>query len=167
MPNISLDMDRMKEQLILHEGYRTHTYRDSKGIPTVGVGFNLSRKDARYLLTEAGADYDSVLAGNNELTDDQIQFLLEYNIKEAVQGAKALVANFDELSGVRKRVIVDMVFNLGFRGFAKFHRTRQAIVDFEYAVAAQNMRESLWCGQVKSRCTRLSIMMELGIDYEL
>ena len=163
----TLNMERLKEQLILHEGYRTKADRDSKGILTIGVGFNLMRKDAQYLLTSIGADYSAVLRGDHELTDEQIQFLLDYTLSDSIQSAKAIINNYDDLFDVRKRVIVDMIFNLGLRGFFKFHRTRQAIEDSEFKLAAQYMRESLWCGQVKSRCKRLSDMMESGNDYTL
>ena len=163
----TLNMERLKEQLILHEGYRTKTYRDSVGVPTIGVGFNLQRKDAQYLLTSIGADYDAVLRGDHELTDDQIQFLLDYTLSDSIQSAKAIINNYDDLFDVRKRVVIDMIFNLGMRGFFKFHRTRQAIEDSEFKLAAQYMRESLWCGQVKSRCSRLSNMMESGNDFNI
>ena len=163
----TLDMDRLKEQLILHEGYRTRVYKDSVDVPTIGVGFNLTRKDAPFLLKSIGSDYDSVVAGTQELSDDQVQFLLDYTLREAIQSAKALIYNFDDLFDVRKRVIVEMVFNLGLRKFAKFTRTRQAIEDSEFKEAANHMRESLWYQQVKSRGVRLALMMELGIDYTL
>ena len=162
-----INMDRLKEQLILHEGYRTRMYKDSTGKPTIGVGFNLTRKDAEYLLKSIGANYDEIVAGNQELSDEQIEFLFNYTIEEAINGAKALINNFSDLFDVRLRAIIDMVFNLGVRKFALFKRTREAIENSEFTLAAQYMKESLWCAQVKSRCRRLSEMMASGVDYIL
>ncbi len=160
-------MERLKEQLILHEGYRNKVYKDTVGIPTIGIGFNLQRKDAEYLLTSIGADYKEVLSGSQVLTDEQIDFLFTYTIKDSIQSVEAVISNYHELSDVRKRVLIDMCFNLGLRGFSKFKNTRKAVEEGRFGDAAVLMRQSLWCSQVKSRCTRLSEMMLTGVDYLL
>ena len=38
------------KQLVKHEGYKQHVYKDTKGIPTVGIGFNLNDKNNQRLL---------------------------------------------------------------------------------------------------------------------
>lgn len=167
MPETELNMERLKEQLILHEGYRNKVYRDTVNIPTIGIGFNLQRKDAQYLLTSIGADYQSVFNGSQSLTDDQIDFLFNYTIKDSIQAVAAVISNYHELSDVRKRVLIDMCFNLGLRGFSRFKNTRKAVEEGRFTDAAQLMRQSLWCGQVKSRCKRLSEMMASDVDYIL
>src|SRR3990172_5316451 len=40
------------------EGKKSKAYLDSRGIPTIGIGFNLQRADARQLLKDVGADYN-------------------------------------------------------------------------------------------------------------
>ena len=163
----TLNMERLKEQLILHEGYRTKMYRDSVGVPTIGVGFNLMRKDAQYLLTSIGADYGAVLRGDHEITDEQIQFLLDYALSDSIQSAKAIINNYDDLFDTRKRVIIDLIFNLGLRGFYKFHNTRRCIENSEFEEAARHLENSLWYSQVKSRGARLVKMLRTGEDYVL
>jgi len=46
-----------------HEGYKKTVYRDTRGKPTIGVGFNLSRQDAPKIITSIGADYDKIIHG--------------------------------------------------------------------------------------------------------
>jgi GH24 family phage-related lysozyme (muramidase) len=61
-----------------HEGNYTFAYDDrtskrvTKGVkvqgdPTIGIGFNLTRPDARQMIEAVGADFDKVLAGDEEL----------------------------------------------------------------------------------------------------
>ena len=46
------------------EGYKECTYKDTKGIKTVCVGFNLERgSTSRNAVTNAGGNYDNLLAG--------------------------------------------------------------------------------------------------------
>lgn len=167
MPETDLNMERLKEQLILHEGYRNKVYKDTEDIPTIGIGFNLYRKDAPFLLESCGANYEEVVSGNQSLTDDQIDFLFNYTIKDSIQSVEAVISNYHELSDVRKRVLIDMCFNLGLRGFSKFKNTRKAVEEYRFSDAATLMKQSLWCGQVKSRCKRLTEMMLTNVDYLL
>ena len=41
------DRGKLRKQLIKHQGKRARVYKDSQGIPTIGVGFDLTRTDAK------------------------------------------------------------------------------------------------------------------------
>lgn len=45
-------------------------YKDSLGIPTIGIGFNLKRSDAPKLIAGVGANYNKILAGSECLNDN-------------------------------------------------------------------------------------------------
>jgi GH24 family phage-related lysozyme (muramidase) len=65
----------LEELIILNEsGSKMHpkVYLDSRGIKTIGHGFNLERTGARAAIKAVGADYDRILNGTDSLTDAQI-----------------------------------------------------------------------------------------------
>lgn len=133
------------------EGRRDVTYTDTEGYPTVGVGFNLGRADAQERLEQVGADYERVLTGQDQLTDSQIDALLRYDVDSAMSQARSLVQNFDNLPEDGQLIVVDMVYNLGADGFAKFENTIDALNDGDWSRAATEMQDSLWFDQVGDR----------------
>ena len=64
----------------LNEGYKPRVYIDTEGHPTVGIGFNLDRSDAKQRLDAVDANYDKIRAGSVTLTDYQIRTLFNYDI---------------------------------------------------------------------------------------
>ena len=159
-----INLDKLKAQLIKHEGKKSKVYKDSKGIPTIGVGFNLTRSDAKSKIEALGLDYRKIVSGDLELSEPQIDSLLSDDIKTAIADATSSVKTFDKLSDVRKRVVVDMVFNLGKTRFLKFKDTIAALEKEDFDTAAKEMTDSKWCKQVKTRCTTLVGMMKSGSD---
>lgn len=80
-----------------HEGKRLCVYKDSRGIPTIGIGYNLENPGARQALKNVGADYDSILSGKTCLTDSQVMQLFEPSYQSAVSGAQRDVSSFSDL----------------------------------------------------------------------
>ena len=71
-----------------HEGKRLCVYKDTRGIPTIGIGYNLQNPGARAALAAVGADYDSILSGASCLSDSQVMQLFEPSYQSAVSGAQ-------------------------------------------------------------------------------
>lgn len=155
--------EALKRQLRLHEGVRNKVYYDSIGIPTIGVGFNLNRRDAQLKLSIVGANLEEVLDGK-PLTDAQVDGLFEMCIDEAISGAKTVVDNFSSHSPVRQRVLIDMCYNLGAYKLAHFKNMLSALKEKDYSLAARSMTRSLWFQQVGDRGIRLSAMMLTDVD---
>ena len=63
----------------------------------------------------------------------------------------------------RQAVLIDMVFNLGWAGFAKFARLRMALGRRDWDAASNEMRDSAWFKQVGNRSQRLCVMMRSGL----
>ncbi len=162
-----LDHDKLLAQLTIHEGRRKHVYADSLGIPTIGVGFNLKREDARAALEALGANYDRILAGDEGLSDSQINSLLEQDTANSINHCKEVFPGFNELSDVRKRVLVDMMFNLGPTRFRTFRKMIGAIEYRDFNRAADEMTDSLWYHQVKTRGVSLVKMMRSDSDANI
>ena len=74
---------------------------------------------------------------------------------------------FNFLNSVRQKVIIDMRFNLGSSGFAGFKNMIRQIENMNYWNAGEEMKNSKWYSQVKTRAKRLIQMMVTGQDYEL
>jgi peptidoglycan hydrolase-like protein with peptidoglycan-binding domain len=159
---MSFDFAEATRRIAEHEGTRAKVYTDSRGHPTVGIGFNLDRQGAAAALAAVGADYERVRAGSESLTSDQIDALAKSDIENALSEAGSIVSNFDSLSAARQFVIVDMIFNLGSAGFADFHQTIAAIEKGDFAKAAEDMANSAWYGQVGSRAVSDCALMKSG-----
>lgn len=147
-------------QLIRHEGYRIKTYLDTEGIPTIGVGFNLTRPDASNLVQRVGADYTQVLKGKQTLTENQVMQLFRYDLSNTVIQARQIVKSYDKQPKEVQDIVVNMIYNLGPTGFSKFKKAIAAIEARNYTDAAQEMKDSNWYHQIGNRSKELVRQMQ-------
>jgi lysozyme len=139
---VNVDRERLRQQLILHEGLELHPYVDTVGKVTIGVGRNLtdngiSHVEALYLL-------------DNDIEQRAIADLLRH---------APWVAQLDP---VRQAVVIDMCFNMGWPRLSLFDNTLAAIRRGDWVSAAEGMRASKWAKQVGRRAVRLRQMMLTG-----
>lgn len=137
-----------------NEGYRTCVYTDTKGNPTIGIGFNLNRADAPPLLASVGANYASVRSGATCLTDSQIITLFNGDVSNARNCAQRINPFFPTLKPNAQSVVTDLVFNLGCAGYSKFTGFAGFLKNGDYTGAANDLKTTLWCNQVGLRCGR-------------
>ena len=134
-----------------HEGLRRKVYDDATGHgivpgakvtghPTIGYGRALDVRG---------------------ITTDEANYLLQNDIVIA-RAAAGQYPWFRDLNEPRQAVIVDMIHNLGAKGFSKFRRTIRAIDQGDYERAAVEMLSSLWAEQVGKRATHLAGIMVTG-----
>lgn len=164
-------MPTIEEQLILHEGLRLEVYKCPADYWTIGVGRNLEGKpltkgEQEYILGCSGLEPEQVIAILKErgISKDEALFLLGNDIEDVV----ADLRNFDWFEGldpVRKKVVIDMRYNLGPTRFRQFKRMIAALARGDYKRAADEMRDSQWYHQVGNRSRRLVEMMATGEDY--
>lgn len=128
----------LRAMLIKHEGRRSKLYFDSAGIGTIGVGRNLE---------DVG------------LSDEEIDYLLNNDIKRVLNECWTHLPWFGDLSQERQYVVIDMVFNLGMAGFLKFKHTIAAIKREDWHEAAREMINSEWAAQVGKRAAELATIM--------
>lgn len=152
-------LDQAKALITKHEGVRASPYKDSLGIPTIGIGFNMTRPDARARLAQVGL---TSWAPPIHLTDDQIQQLLALDLADCAADVKDVVVGFDALSDNRKCVLCDMRFNLGPMRFRAFAHMISAVNDGNFNEAADQMLASVWASQVGHRATEDAEMMRVG-----
>jgi len=136
-----MNLKRLKETLIKHEGLRLKPYYCTAKKLSIGIGRNLD---------DVGISKDEAL------------YMLDNDIKKAVIQIKDKFPWFDSLSPVRQEVVVNMVINLGINGFSKFKNTIHFLETSQFKQAAIEMLESLWADQVGERAKELSKMMLEG-----
>jgi lysozyme len=134
-------MRAIEKQLIEHEGLRKTVYYCPAGKLTVGVGRNLEDKG---------------------ITEKEALYLLRNDIRECEADLRTLFPRYDELAPYRKRVLIDMRFNLGPSRFRQFKKMISAVKDDLYNRAAEEMKDSNWYRQVGTRAEKLVDMMIRG-----
>ncbi len=135
-------MNRIKEQLVRHEGLRLKPYHCTAGKLTIGYGRNLD--DCGISQTEA------YVLLKNDIQNCEKQLLDE--IPEIYNG----------LDEVRQSVLINMCFNLGIKGLLDFNNTLAFIKAGDWERAANNMLASKWAKQVGMRAIELSELMGKG-----
>ena len=133
-----MDIEALKDQLILHEGLKLEPYECTAGKLTIGVGRNIE---------DIG------------ITEDEARYLLDNDILRVCDELDRNLPWWRDLSDARQRVLVDMVFNLGISRFMQFQNTIAAIESGDYDKAADEMLDSRWADQVGQRAKTLSRMM--------
>lgn len=137
-----MDIEALKDQLILHEGLKLEPYRCTADKLTIGVGRNIE---------DIG------------ITEDEARYLLDNDILRVSQELDNAIAWWRDLSDVRQRVILDMAFNLGTPTLMKFQKTLGYIEAEDYESAASEMLDSKWARQVGQRAERLSKAMATDV----
>jgi hypothetical protein len=120
-------------------------------VPTIGVGCNLNRSDARALIEGFGLNYSLVRSGKQMLTDAQVNSLFDNDLQNAIADAKSFLPNFDDQPTDVKTIVSDMSFNLGLTRLSGFNNFRAALTEFDFATAADEMVDSDWYGQTGNR----------------
>jgi len=144
--------------LSLNEGNKPKVYKDSKGKRTIGIGFNLEEPANRKILKKEGIDINELFAGR-ELTDKETKTLYNYSLTQAFKDAQSYDPNFAKRPEAVKMTLVDMAFNLGLTKLNKFEKMKTGLMNNDYNVAADEMIDSKWYKQVKSRGPRMVQVM--------
>lgn len=129
---------KLRKELERDEGRRNRMYRDSVGVATIGIGWNLEA---------------------NVLPNTIVDALLTISIDQASIDVRAVIPSFRELHPVRQRAMTNMVFNLGRTRLGLFKRMLKAIEREDWKAAAKEMLDSKWARQVGVRAVRLAHMM--------
>lgn len=136
-----IDRAAFEEHLVWAEGERLNMYKDSVGIWTIGVGHNIQEKGISLQVSRQ---------------------MLQEDIEEVLGDCRSL-DYWNTLDPVRQLVIADMVFNLGLSRFLRFVNLNKALTIKDYNLAAHEMKNSRWYGQVGRRAVKLCEAMITGV----
>lgn len=136
------ERQKLRVQLIRHEGVRLKPYRDQGGTLTIGIGRNLDAVGISMIEARAMMDAD---------------------IDRALVWISARHAEwFEPLDPTRQAAIVNMVYNLGPAKFMEFQKFIQCMRDRDYGRAAVEMLHSKWSQDVGSRALELAGIIRSG-----
>jgi lysozyme len=129
------------DELFRDEGFRAKPYRCTAGKLTIGIGRNIEDRG---------------------ITVDEARYLLRGDIALVRSEMDKHIPWWRDLDPVRRRVLENMCFNLGWPKLAGFKNTLAAIKAHDWERAAVGMLASLWAQQVGARAQRLATMMRTG-----
>lgn len=141
------------------EGWRESPYKDTRGIRTVGWGFNMQDPTVAKMLPV------EVLNGKRALTLEEAQPIYEQLYQRATQDAIAYVGGpevFSQLDPQRQNAIVDMAYNMGAAKLAEFKRMQAALKSQNWEQAALEAQDSNWYKQVGNRSKHVTKLLREG-----
>ncbi len=154
---MNFDMNVWVDRLIEHEGVSLMPYKCPMGKLTIGVGRNLEDNPLSADEKRALGDY------MHGITLNGAKMLLRNDILKAYKGCKRLFNGFEELDVERKYALVDMCFQLGYKGVAKFRNMRKAIVAKDFEKASLACLCSLYAKQTPKRARRIAEVIRTGV----
>lgn len=154
-------IDAIRKRVAQSESFVPKPYKDSVGIWTIGIGFNIqSRNDVLQRLKEAGVDPKNIALITQKrqgvITRPQAEKLLSFTLSEAYDAALSIFKSFNSQPLEIKGVLTDMVFNMGARKLKQFKKFIESIDKKIYQKAAEEMESSLWYKQVGDRAKELT-----------
>jgi len=130
-----VDLGELIEDLKRHEGFRSRVYDDTRGIPTIGIGFAI--KDL-------------------ELDEEICAMILEKKITKLLPRVNSSFPFLKDLPNVAKIVVINMCYQMGVSGVSKFKKFLKALENNDYITAAVEMLDSRWSRQTPNRAKELS-----------
>jgi len=160
-------MSLLKSSIKGHENRVLRAYPDKVRQPdgsmktmatSVGYGYNMTDNptNAKKEFKSVGADYDKVLSGQKDLTEEQADKLFDISFNRAQADAKRFLPKLSEHPENVQRSIIEMSYQMGGPTLAKFKKTKKFLQDKEYDKAAEEMLDSAWARQTPERAKALS-----------
>ncbi len=130
-----MNLERLKDRIISHEGLRLKPYRDQLGFITIGIGRCLDKKG---------------------ISKEEAFYLFFNDINDAVSEVSKRIGFYNNLDDSRQEVLIEMCFQMGIVGLLMFRRFLLFLEAGHYTQAADEMLDSLWAKQTPVRAKELS-----------
>ena len=134
-------MNKLIEQLKIHEGFRSNVYTCSGGKKTVGYGRNLQ---------DIG------------ISEEEAEMLLKNDIYEATNQLLNAFPWMATFSDVRISAMINFTFNVGIGTVRKFSNTIEYLKNEDWEAAADEMMDSKWAEQVGDRAIQITEQIRTG-----
>lgn len=137
-----MDLTKLSNQLIKHEGLKQFPYRDTVGKLTIGVGHNLDDKG---------------------LTQAQIRSILIDDLTDTVNFLNFKLPWLKDLDDVRQRAVANMTFDLMGK-ILDFKHMLAALQAKDWIKASDELLNSTFAKQTGQRARDLAKMLLTGQD---
>lgn len=144
-----IDVDELREQLIIDEGQVNKIYKDHLGYPTFGIG---------HLVTESDPEYGQAVG--TPVSEDRVKACFEQDVETVIDDCKKLHEGWDDYPQEVKQIVANMMFNMGRTRLSKFKKHNAALDMHDWKEAAIEGRDSRWYKQVTNRAERLMSRLE-------
>lgn len=167
--------DKIRKALILKEGIKKISYKDTEGHWHIGIGHSLKDPQTDAELTILGLDDDLEDWDGFKITDIQIDQLFEHDIDETFHrlGRSFTDEELDSLDPERFMALYNMAYQIG--SVSGFPSMVQAVKDEDWELAADEMLyrngqnklvHSIWYKQTPKRCQENADKMRFGTIVE-
>jgi len=180
-------LSRLSKIIVDEEGIRSRPYKDTVGVPTIGVGRSLktnglSTKELFAIIPDTDLSYilentrvknkrvyiDTLEVANhifsNSLSSHDIELLLSHDLTQSVNDAKSIFGDdvWNQIDAVRKEAIIDIIFNLGLPHFRSFHKFIESVKVKDWKTAARELLLSEAARENYSRYHHVSLVIDTG-----
>lgn len=139
----STEISRIKRQLTIDEGSESKIYLDSLGYKTFGIG---------HLIKDS--DPESKQPIGTKVSSTRIDSAFTDDFNASVSTMQSIYPKNSTWPSEVREIMVNMTFNLGGK-LHQFKKLSSALEKREWNKAADEMVDSKWHGQVKTRAERL------------
>ena len=139
-----MDIEKLREEIEYDQGNVEKIYLDHLGLPTFGIG---------HLVTESDPEHGQAVG--TPVEESRCIEAFEQDIKTTVSECELLYPDFDDLPEEAKRIIANMMFNMGRPRLSKFKGMKRGVDARDWNAAADEMVDSRWYRQVTNRADRL------------
>ena len=150
------DLNEWCNRLILHEGMVLKPYRCPMGKLTIGVGRNLEDNPLSVEEKRALGDY------MHGITENGAKMLLRNDIMRCYEQLSKYIKGFEELEIDRQYALLDMCFQLGFKGLKKFRKMLRAIEKRDFIWASFECLTSSYAKQTPKRARKVARAIKTG-----
>ncbi len=130
-----MNLERLKDRIISHEGLRLKPYKDQLGFITIGIGRCLDKKG---------------------ISKEEAFYLFINDVNDVVSDVTKRISFYNKLDDSRQEVLIEMCFQMGIVGLLMFRRFLLSLEAGYYTQAAEEMLDSLWAKQTPTRAKELS-----------
>jgi len=139
-----INKKKLENRIKKNEGYANTAYEDQLGYLTIGYGHLVRKKDK--------------IKKEKKYTKDYLEKLFNKDFNSAIKSYKKIFKNH-KIPNQIQGVLIEMIFQLGERGFRKFKKLIRSVKDKQYTNTTKEMKNSKWYKQTPKRAKKLILIV--------